>query len=324
MPWFGYLILFLLSNVLLYVSGERLVRELISISRLMRVREFIVAFFVMAGAASLPNLLVGIHSAIQGTPSLSLGDIMGNNLVAMTLGVAVALILAPKGVISAKGTVVQTSALFTSVAAIAPLLLLLDGTLSRPDGLILLGIFAIYTNWIIQTQKNYSQPFHTQQSNKIGIQLKILLRSFGWILVSAALLLGATYGIVISATFWASWLGISLVIIGIIATGLGNALPEVYFAAISARRGETGFILGNLMGAVMVPATLVLGIVTLIHPIAVMPNDPIINGRLILVLAAGMFYVFARSGKVLTRSEGISLAIVYCIFIGMTIFQIFI
>ena len=83
------------------------------------------------------------------------------------------------------------------------------------------------------------------------------------------LLLVAAEGIVISAHNLSEDLNIALPIIGILIVGLGNALPEACFAIISARKGQTWMILGNLMGSVIVPATLVLRIVALLSPIEI-------------------------------------------------------
>lgn len=323
MMWLGYLAIFILSNIALYAASERLVRELTRISRLIRAREFVLAFFVMAAAASLPNLLVGLNAVAQNSPGLSLGDILGNNLVAITLAVAVATLVAPAGVLPAGGKLVQTSALFTAVAGVLPLLLLLDHSLSRGDGIILLGLFFLYCRWIARTRRHQTEVFAEQipQSNKLGVKISVLLRSFALVVLSIAVLAAATYGIVTAAIFFASSLGISLVIVGIIVTGLGNALPEVYFSAISAKYNETKLIIGHLMGSVLIPATLVLGTVAIIRPITVDPLDPVISGRLLLIAATIFFYIFARSKRNITRSEGFILLGVYLLFVAHTIYQ---
>ena len=89
MFWFYGLAIVVLSGGLLYMAGEFIVASLLKLSRYFKVTEFVVAFFVMAFAATLPNLFVGITSALQGIPELSFGDIMGNNIIALTLAVAV-------------------------------------------------------------------------------------------------------------------------------------------------------------------------------------------------------------------------------------------
>ena len=87
MIWF-FILIFAVSCILLYFSGELVVGGLMKIAKFFAWREFVVAFFVMAFAASLPNLFVGITSALKGVPQLSFGDVAGNNLIAMTLVVA--------------------------------------------------------------------------------------------------------------------------------------------------------------------------------------------------------------------------------------------
>ncbi|GAI48829.1 unnamed protein product [marine sediment metagenome] len=96
-------------------------------------------------------------------------------------------------------------------------------------------------------------------------------------------LLLAAEGIVMSASFFAESLNLSIALIGILIVGLGNALPEIYFVIASARKGQTWMILGNLMGSIIVPATLVLGIVALICPIEV-PDFPSLQLRISLLI----------------------------------------
>src|SRR4030042_6578870 len=124
--------LFLISFVMLFISGKLIVASVARISRYLGWREFVAAFIVIAFATSLPNLFVGITSALKGIPELSFGDILGGNLVDLTVAVALATLFA-KG-LPADSKMVQTSALFTMIVAIDPLFLILDGHLGRGGG----------------------------------------------------------------------------------------------------------------------------------------------------------------------------------------------
>jgi len=53
-----YILIFLICCALLYFSGEWVIGGLMRIARFLDWREFVVAFFVMAFAASLPNFLL--------------------------------------------------------------------------------------------------------------------------------------------------------------------------------------------------------------------------------------------------------------------------
>ncbi|PIW90270.1 MAG: hypothetical protein COZ92_01170, partial [Candidatus Nealsonbacteria bacterium CG_4_8_14_3_um_filter_40_11] len=103
-----YILIFIISIVLIYFSGEWIVKGLMRMARFLGWKEFVVAFFVMAFAASLPNLFVGISSALQKIPQLSFGDIAGNNLVALTVAVALAAFFS-KGGLPAESRTIQTT-----------------------------------------------------------------------------------------------------------------------------------------------------------------------------------------------------------------------
>ena len=67
-------------------------------------------------------------------------------------------------------------------------------------------------------------------------------------------------------------------------------------------------ILGDLMGAVIVPATLVLGIVALIRPIKITDFSSLAIARIFLIISAISFLFFLRTGKKITRKEALFLS----------------
>jgi len=99
--------------------------------------------------------------------------------------------------------------------------------------------------------------------------------------------------------------------IGLLIVALGNALPEIYFAVISARRGETGLILGDLMGAIITTATFVLGTVAIIRPIIIPDFSPFAIARIFLVMAAAFFLFFVKSDQKISWKEAVFLMLVY-------------
>ncbi|GAI09015.1 unnamed protein product [marine sediment metagenome] len=134
------------------------------------------------------------------------------------------------------------------------------------------------------------------------------------------LLLVASWGVVQSAQVFSDALSLSLPIVGILIVGLGNALPETYFAIISARRKQTWLILGNLMGSVIVCATLVLGIVVLISPIKNIDFSPFAIARIFLIISAVFFLIVVRTDQKITKKEGLLLIAIYILFLIAEIF----
>lgn len=310
-----YVLIFIGCSVLLYKSCEKMIEEIVCISRLFGLKEFMVAFFVMAFVASLPNLFTGVTSAIRGIPELSFGDVGGNNVVALTLAMALAVFFTKDGKLSTESVVVQRTSLFTAFATIIPLILILDGELSRADGVILILFFIFYNVWIFSKKDRFFAVYDGQENLSEKKKIKDVFKGLRKIAFGILLAIGAVQGIVLSAIFFAEYFNISVMTIGFLVTGLGSALPEIYFAIISARKGQTKMILGNLMGAVIVPSTLVLGIVAIIQPIIISDFSPFAISRIFIIMSVLFFFFFAKTGRKITNKEAIVLLGIYALFI---------
>ncbi len=129
-----YLFIFLFSFFILAYSSKKLVGSLTIIAKFLGWKEFVVAFFTMALAATIPNLSVGISSAIHGIPEFSFSEIIGGNIIDLTVAMALAVLISKKGLRLASKTV-QGTAIFTLLLALLPILLVIDGEISRGDGL---------------------------------------------------------------------------------------------------------------------------------------------------------------------------------------------
>jgi cation:H+ antiporter len=297
----------------------------VRIAKFLGWREFVVAFFIMAFAATLPNLFVGLNSAFHKIPQLSFGEIVGGNVIDLTLAVALAVLISKTSLLT-QSRLIQNSALFTALIAILPLLLILDGILSRGDGLILIFTFFIYIFWLFSKEERFKKIYEEKITKEISkeknfpkegilIRFKTFLKDFGWLILSLFFLLIATQGIIKSALFFAQSLNLSLTIIGLLIVSLGNSLPEIYFTIISAKRGENWLILGDLMGSVIVPATLVLGVVALICPIKILDFPAFAIGRFFLIISAMFFLLFIKTGKKVTKKEALILLLIYITFL---------
>jgi len=314
-----YLVAFLVSIFVLAWLSSHLIKTLISLAKYLGWREFIIAFFVMAVVGSLPNLLVGIGSALRGIPQLSFGEILGGNLVDLTLVLALAILMS-KGSIPAESRMVQQSAMFTAGIVVLPLLLILDGKLGRIDGLVLIAAFFVYAFWLFSKEDRFKKIYEEEKVAPIkGFTtfLKDLLK----IIIFLIILLVASQVIINSAQYFSERLGISLAMVGLLIIGLGNCFPEAYFSIISARKGEGYMILGDLMGSVISCATLVLGIVALISPFIINDFSPFLIARIFLIIALAIFLIAIRTGKKITKKEALILLFVYLTFLLVEVFR---
>ena len=285
---------------------------LIGMARYLGWKEFVVAFFTVALAGAIPNLFLGISSAAQGIPQLSFGDVIGGNMIDLTVAVALAALII-KG-LPAEGKMIQTTSLFAIAVAILPLFLILDGTLGRGDGVILISIFLFYIFWLFSKEERFSKVYEENENDAV-IDFKKFIIDIGKVILGIALLILAAQGMVFSALWFASALNLSLALIGILIIALGNALPEIYFAIVSAKQGKAGIVLGDLMGSVVVSATLVLGTVAIICPIQIQDFSPFAIGRFFLIISALFFFFFVRTDRKITKREAMFLLGIYLLFV---------
>lgn len=312
-----YALIFLASCLAFYLSGELIVKSLIKIAKFLGWKEFVVSFVVMAIIGSLPNLFVGISAALHNVPELSFGEVIGGNVVDLTLAIALAAIFSRKG-IPAKSKTVHDTLLFTVMAAILPILLIWDNNLSRIDGVIMIGTFFLYIAWLFSKKERFVKACEDEASPTESF--KASFSGVFKIIFCLAIFAVASEGIVRSAKYFAAAFDWPIVLIGLFIVGLGNCAPEIFFAISSARKNMEWMILGDLMGTIVAPATLVLGIVSLINPIYISDFSPFALARVFLIIAIVFFFFFIKNDSKISKKEAVFLLFIYIAFIISEIF----
>lgn len=301
-------LLFAGGAIVLAWSSTLLVTSLTAIAGILKISQFTVGFLLMAVATSFPELVVGITSARQGAPLLSLGNVIGSNIANLTLIAGVAAV-ANDG-IRVQSSVRKRDLVYMAIISFAPLILLYDQKLSRNDGVLLILLYLLYIYRLFHQRLEYSKQLnHNRRRGR-----KELLVNAAKFATGALLLLGGADVMVRSAQHLAAGWGISLTIIGLFLVALGTSLPELSFeiGAIAERRST--MVLGTLLGSVVVNASLILGITALIHPIQIASWSTYISSGIAMVLVVLIFSTFVRSRSKLSLGEGLSLIFLYLIF----------
>lgn len=307
-----YILIFLVSCIVLAKAGTFTVRSLSLVAGSLKISEFTVSFLLMAFTTTFPELFVGLTSAFQQKPQLAFGNIMGSNVVHLTLLVAIAVFLGRS--LKAGSAIIQRTAFYVGMICFAPLLLMLDGRLSRLDGVLLLLVMFLYFHRLVYYKERFSKIFAAAKNGNWA-SIRTLFRNTGLFLIGVVLLLISAQGIVWASLHLASEMGISLVILGAVLLGLSTNLPEIIFGIKASGMGHPEMILGNIMGAVAVNAGMVLGLTALISPFRIANFAPYVTGIIFTVLAVVCFSLFTRSGKEISRKEGLFLLFIYLAFV---------
>ncbi len=306
-----YILLFAFSCLLLALASKALVDSLANVALYLRIREFIVSFFVIAFGVSIPNLVVGVISALQGMPELSLGDVLGGNIVDLSLAVGLAGIFSLKG-IPTKSRTMQASSLATIFFALLPLLLMSDGVLSRLDGGAMIVLYIFYIYWLFSKRERFERPFAKGEKRP---KAKMFVKSVGMGVLGLFFLLLGGWGVVQSATQFSAFLNLPLAMVGLFIVSIGNCLPEIIFSIQAARKGEDWMILGDLMGGVIFCAVMVQGLVALISPITISQISFSVVARFFLVAICLLFLYFVQTDRKITKKESVGLVFIYIAFL---------
>jgi len=301
-------------------SGVYVVRSLVKIAHFLNVSEFALSFILMAFATTLPEFGVGLNSALFGKPIISLGNILGANI--LTLGFTLGLVALFSGKLSVDSHFSAAHRGWLNFfLGISPIILLLDGQLTRFDGLILIGLFLFnlarlfrlrevlhhhHSFWLslINIFENRTDGFDIKYFFK---NLFIFIISIGTLLFSSSLVVGAAESISLK-------IGISELMVGIFIISFGTTLPELSFGLRAAFAKSEELSIGNLFGAAIFNSTWILGIVSFIQPIETPNNFSFWLSATTMILVLFLANLFLWTFKHIGRREGAILVLICLIF----------
>lgn len=239
-------------------GGELFVRSTVGLARAARISPGIIAATVAAFATSSPELVIAVTSALDGAPELSLGNALGANVVNIAMILGIVLLFAPIAV--PRGSIRRD----IPVAILAPAvlaLLLIDGTLSRLDALLLIAAFAAWLWAIVQeARRERSAVVSVLGEARIG-------RATMEGVLGLALLIAAGRLIVDGGTGIAKVYGLSEFVIGATIVAAGTTMPELLTALIARWRGHDEVSLGTVLGSNIFNGLAIVGIAGAICPI---------------------------------------------------------
>lgn len=301
------ILLFILSCAVLVYSGSWLVKSLTRISSALKISEFTSGFIILAFATSVPELFVGISSALKHNTAIALGTVIGSNIANLTIMIGIPILLAKKIKIQSWKTVVD--AMYMVGFAALPLgLMLLGRELSRIDGIILVTVFFVYIIRLWKQREVFTKKFEEYQTNKKKLFIYTLL-----FLVSLVVLFKSSDFVVHYATLISADLNLAPILIGLFLIAIGTSLPELVAGSQAVLKGHSEMGLGNIIGSVIANSTLVLGITAIIYPIT---SDFLlfITSGVYMIIICFIFATFIGT-RMLHWKEGISLILLYVFFI---------
>lgn len=295
-------IIWMIAGIALVLWGaDRLTDGAVAIAERMHISQMVIGLTIVAMGTSMPEFFVSFMSALKDTPDMAVGNVVGSNIFNTLLIVGCAALVTPIMILPAT---VKKDIPFAMVASVVLLLMCLDGNISRIDAVVLLGLFAVFMYITLKGAKENEQSMQ-QTSAKGGKPFMSVV----WIVVGLVCLVFGSNLFVDAATVIARQLGVSDAVIGLTIIAGGTSFPELATSVVSARKGQSGIAIGNVLGSNVFNILLILGITGVMSPMTLQGITTV--DLTMLVVSMVMLWLFSFTKYTLARWEGALLTIVF-------------
>lgn len=293
------LALLVVGFVLLVKGADLFVDGASSIAARFHIPQLVIGLTIVAMGTSAPEAAVSITAALQGSADITIGNIVGSNILNVLVILGLSAVIVPTAV--AKSTVHIELPFLIGITAVL-LLLGRDGTISLADGLVLLALFLVYLGYLLYMARH--NPEETEDGKQLKLWQALLATAGGLVMI----VLGSDFA-VDAASEIARVLGLSERFIGLTIVALGTSLPELFTSVTAARKGNADIAIGNIVGSNVFNILFVVGLSSLVIPV---PFASKFIVDTLVALAAVVFLLLATlKKKKLVRWHGIVMLLGY-------------
>lgn len=298
--------------VVLIFGGEILVRGGSGLGRLFRLSPQVIGLPIVAFATSAPELAVSLNATASGSAGLAIGNVVGSNIANILLVLGATAVILP---VTVNSPLIRREIPVMILAAAILIIMALNGTITRGEGLLLLAGLCVFLTLSIRTERRKTTPSHTSSATSstpatsttpeatrpsTGLAVNVL-----FIVIGVGLLVLGAQWLVSAATQIAFAAGLSDLVIGLTVVAVGTSLPELATSVIAAIRGERELAIGNIVGSNLFNIGAVLGLTTLISPTGIRVQQAAVTFDLPAMLIVSLAILpIAITGMRIARWEG--------------------
>ncbi len=308
-------VLFIIIGLaLLILGGNWLLKAAVALSLKLSIPKIVIGMTVVSFATSAPELIVSIKAALDGSPDLALGNVVGSNIANLALVLGVTVILGSINVRKSFYTTDWPVMMLASLVFVG--FIYFDGVLELHEGVIMVAFLFFFLVYLLRFQKSAVVDELPEDDVPLPLYKTVLFLGVGGVA-----LWGGSELLIEGAKSLASSLGVSERVIGITVVSIGTSIPELAASIIAVLKKEKAISVGNLIGSNIFNLLAVLGITSIITPINVIDQGLLTNdvwwmlGISFLILPL----VFFPKGLRLGWRDGLILLGCYAVFVYLTI-----
>ncbi len=268
--------------------------------------QLVIGLTIVAMGTSAPEAAVSITAALKGSADITVGNIVGSNILNILIILGFSALITPLAV--AKSTI-RIEIPFMIAVTLLLLSLGYNGAIGFFEGILLLVVFAAYLGYLFYIAKK------DKDSEQNGARELSVLKALIFMVVGLALIVWGSNVTVNAATKIAQVLGLSERFIGLTIVAMGTSLPELFTSVSAARKGNADIAIGNIVGSNIFNILFVIGVSAAIVPV------PFASGfrfdTVVATLAALLLLICSLKDKKLKRYAGIVMLLCYAIYFAI-------
>lgn len=275
-------ILFLAAGFTLLMKGaDWFVEGASKIADKFGIPQLVIGLTIVAMGTSLPEAAVSISAALKGSAELTIGNIVGSNIlnVLIILGLTSVICAVPVK----KSTVIYEIPFTIVITVILAVMGLLDNQVGRLEGAGLWILMIVYLLYLLRMAKKGEPLEEVPEAGKNDTVLKMILM----VVLGAVMIVGGSNITVDAATELAHIFKMDERLIGLTIVALGTSLPELVTSVTAAVKGKTDIAIGNIVGSNIFNILFVVGTTALITPVSYSANflvDSIVATAAVILL----------------------------------------
>lgn len=299
--------------LLLIWSADRFICGAAATARNLNISPLVIGLTIVGFGTSAPEMLVATFASMDGSPSLAIGNALGSNITNIALVLGVAALITPLDVHS---RILKKELPLLLGAMVIALILMIDGTLQRTDGILLFGSLILLMWWITRqalTARGRDDALQDEYREELPGDMP-MTRAIFWLVLGLIMLMASSKLLVWGAVNIAMDLGISELVIGLTIIAIGTSLPELAASITGALKNEHDIAIGNVVGSNLFNTLGVLAIPGILAPSTLETGIMEREIPVIFLLTIALFimaYGFRGPGRI-NRVEGGLLLLAFC------------
>ncbi len=297
-------IVFLALGFFLLVKGaDWFVDGASGLARKLGIPQLVIGLTIVAMGTSLPEAAVSISAALRGNAEITIGNIVGSNILNILIILGVTALIATLKV--ADSTVRYEIPFMIVVTFVLLWLGYTGGQVTRLEGIILWVLFLLYLRYL------YMMAKRGKEEEREAEQLSTA-KIIGLILAGVVMIVAGSNFAVEGASNLAKALGISQRFIGLTIVALGTSLPELVTSVSAARKHNADIAIGNIVGSNIFNILFIVGTTALITPVT-FASGFVVDTLIAAAVGILLFVCVART-KELRKKAGIVMLLAYILY----------